>query len=133
MTAHKPTPGPWKLELDFKDNGELRYFPTVLTHDKPTMRYSDGSGDEESAKRNARIVIHAGQPAEELQRGVIRNDMDTCLANARLIAAAPDLLAACEAALANMEAELNRAPRPMPDPQVAILLQDALKKARGGA
>ena len=74
-----------------------------------------------------------GIPGRALAMAVVTESTGEAEANANLIASAPDLLAACEAALANKEAELNRAPRPMPDPQVAILLQDALKKARGGA
>ena len=63
-----------------------------------------------------------------------RNDAET-YANARLIAAAPDLLAACEAALAGfagVESGMG-APGMLQDLPVIAQLRSAIALARGGA
>ena len=92
MTDH--TPGPWTIEpIDPHLRGDFHYRITGQPYGKfygfsPCMIYGDGSGN-------------AG----------------TSLANANIIAAAPDLLAVCEAALAMLisgpGAELVTAVRPM--------------------
>ena len=52
-------------------------------------------------------------------------------ANARLIAAAPDLLAACEAALSELEA-LRGVDEGFPQGETAQALRSAIAKAKGG-
>ncbi len=90
----KHTPGPWTVRLsDRRKDGTLRYFPSVLLGYRKGIRYSDGSGSDEDTRRATQIVINVGPDPDDLQHGFLSNMMETCVANARLIAAAPDLLA----------------------------------------
>ena len=92
-TKHTPdmahTPGPWSF-VDATPN----CFPSVLIGYRDGLRYSDRSGSDESSYESCRKVINVGPSAEGLAKGIVSNDMDTIVANARLIAAAPNLLAA---------------------------------------
>ena len=101
-----PTPGPWHIE---KWNPQA-IFSRIGTH-VASATHGDG--------RNAFSI---GKLTDSCQN-------DDPEANARLIAAAPDLLAACEAALAERaNVGLNR---PHWTPGVTERLQAAIAKAKG--
>lgn len=105
MKDARHTPGPWTYdpsEIDARSVGYIRH------------------------------RIHDGGRGEAVARALGRRDFGPTAfdANARLIAAAPDLLACCEATLAYMRRRLDR------DEDLAddvLLLEEAIKKARGGA
>jgi hypothetical protein len=82
------------VDIELKENGEPRYFPSVVLTTRTDLRYSDGSGNADSVARSARIVVNVGLAPDEMARGVLSNQLATCVANARLISAAPDLLEA---------------------------------------
>lgn len=81
--AAKPTPAPWRWQVgDIHDHGDERSGFTILMAD-----YGPSGG----------AVRHVIQYADGICEG--DNDYPEAEANARLIAAAPLLLAECEAAL----------------------------------
>ena len=92
MTQTQHTPGPWEAEI-YPDG---KYFPSVVIGYRPGLRYFDGSGDDKSMRRQREIVINVGPPGSDLAS----NSMEVCNSNARLIAAAPELLEAAECAVA---------------------------------
>jgi hypothetical protein len=81
-------------------------------------------------KRAADIAIY-GQKGEEIAKilGFFNSD-DENKANARLIASAPDLLAACKAALALMQEP--DADEHFDAIKLEYMLEDAISKAEGG-
>ena len=78
------TPGPW----EYKSGGEGAFPQVILAKSMP---YSDGSG---GADHDEYLTINVGPSAKGLADGYLSNDAETCEANARLIAAAPELLEA---------------------------------------
>ena len=87
MSDH--TPGPWKAIIHETHD----YFPSVQLG--PTLPYEDGSG--ESVQE---IIVNCGPTPEMVAAGEgSGSTTETTEANARLIAAAPDLLEACKAML----------------------------------
>jgi hypothetical protein len=99
----KHTPGPW--EVTSGDNYEIR--SPLMPREYPHQFKNDSTGD---------FVAYIGNHAK-----------DFGYANANLIAAAPDLLAAAEAAL-NCVAELPENPARA---ELAQMLTDAIAKALG--
>lgn len=82
----------------------------------------------DGAERDGRQTVHyvkAGTCNIYLNRGVGQTEQEA-RANIRLVAAAPELLEACKAALAKLESlheEHNR---------TGVMLEDAIQKATGG-
>jgi hypothetical protein len=76
MADTKFTPGPWEVSPI-----DPHLFPSVRLG--PDLPYSDGSGVGEHY-----LTINEGQPPQVKHWS---NQMETCIANARLIAAAPEL------------------------------------------
>ena len=101
MTEHKHTPGPWKAEIS-----DI-YFPSVIIGEFTGIRYGDGSGSDEVIKREHKLVVNVGPCGEDLARGVSSNRMESCQANAHLIAAAPEMLEALEAITARINGEYD--------------------------
>lgn len=82
MPEIKHTPGPWRaVNLD-----EEGFFPSVYMGENLTYSDNSGTGDH-------RLVINEGQPEGKYWG----NQIEVCRANALLIAAAPDMLAALKA------------------------------------
>ena len=74
MIELKHTPGPWVVINGWDKNGNGKYFPSVVI-----------KGDPKTENVNGRIVINISHDQEPV----------SLMANAKLIAAAPDLLSAC--------------------------------------
>ncbi len=122
-----PTPGPWCVQKLNHCDGELWL---QIGYEKP-----DGT--------KWGPICRISSPAEPLPDGVVAEIkyMATSnanqLANARLIAAAPDLLAACEAAVAADEAALEELYKLRPEfmhelpHNVTDQLRAAIAKAKG--
>jgi len=85
MSESKHTPGPWRWEIDGTMSGRG---PVILSEEK----YDDGS-PRQLAELETSETNHGAKRA----RWRRQPDADEIEANARLIAAAPDLLAACKA------------------------------------
>lgn len=104
-TKTKHTPGPWSVDPDFDAVDDGDYTREVF--DDPEQRLV--------------ATVH-GDTAEE------------AAANARLIAAAPDLLEACKAALAIFDERRDKyLPRGISDDEFAdTVLRPAIAKAEGG-
>ncbi len=83
MEKAKHTPGPW----EYKSGGEGAFPQVILAKSMP---YSDGSG---GADHDEYLTINVGPSAKGLAAGYLSNDTETCEANARLIAAAPETAA----------------------------------------
>lgn len=96
------TPGPWKLKFWSENVG--------VGSDRPKPR------DCESI-----ALVPIG-----LETGVDSRIRETSIANARLIVAAPDLLAACESALGHLTVALRQE-----DVPAVARLRAAIAKARG--
>lgn len=107
-TPTKHTPGPWHIIHE----------PTLSTYH---IRVEDLD-----AAPVASLFYSSGGSRPQLSRELID-------ANARLIAAAPDLLAACEAALSFGEGHPDRTPS-WHDARLAtqLTLRAAIAKAKGG-
>ena len=109
MTDAKHTPGPWAVEEDFNDGEELVGFNII----------SVPSGNE--------VVSNEG----------ISGNSDEDRANARLIAAAPDLLAALKSSIALADANVARFDgHPIRTDECAALYEhcvSVIKKAEGRA
>lgn len=76
------TPQPWDAEID--PSG--KYFPSVFLG--PKLKYRDNSGS-----MRAKVIVNEGPTPEDVASGYgFGSTMETCNANALLIAAAPDLL-----------------------------------------
>jgi hypothetical protein len=103
MNTNKHTPGPWDYDW----------------HDGHIALYSDAQPDDYFAR-----VEHSEWVKDEDWDG--GENVPERIANARLIAAAPDLLAACEAVLASIH-------DPSDDDMFTFedMLEKALAKARG--
>jgi hypothetical protein len=89
-----------------------------------------------SARLSGDVGIAAGsydgpiaEVFEELRRGVLRPEV--ARANARLIAAAPDLLAACEDAVEELRADENYVGDNGGEAEFLVKLRAAIAKARG--
>lgn len=110
----KHTPGPWSVDDD------PRHGLNTLILDR---RNDIVASTADSCMTDSDLAIAGSE----------------CEANARLIAAAPDLLAACEAMLPHLEAMIERANPAHEDTghysdQTAVrLARAAIAKARGGA
>lgn len=92
-----PTPGPWMME-PLRDG----FFPTIRVRPATLagkLTYSDGSWSKSAEEGIGTLCINTGLDAQALQQGFALNTMATCIANARLITAAPDLRDAVQAAL----------------------------------
>jgi citrate lyase beta subunit len=76
----------------------------------------------------SRVVVGPIGRQAEIHVAMLRGD---ALANANLIAAAPELLAAVEAALADLDAALRGRRPPRPQLELAQLFRTAIAKARG--
>lgn len=101
-TQNKHTPGPWKAQSRCASDG--------------TLVVKDASFDEICVVREKTLRDYTDEDKKHV-------------ANARLIAAAPDLLAACEAVL---KADAN--PQPWLEPKYSNAIaqaRSALSKARG--
>jgi hypothetical protein len=94
MTMNYRTPGPWTAVIDETDT----YFPHVLIGYRAGLKYSDGSGSDESSRSAAHLTINVGLDPEYLADGFVGNTGRACVSNAYAIAAVPDLIAALEAA-----------------------------------
>ena len=97
MSAH--TPGPWSVELEEGLFPAVRLVPSNMLGE---LAYSDGSWSEAAAASVGRMTVSHGLDAADLARGIAANRLETCIANAHLIAAAPDLLAALKDCVAHM-------------------------------
>ena len=113
----KHTPGPWKLPFDGKGSAwqESKY-PFLWTSSVTTRP----------------VTRDDGQCCAVLGHKCYGETQDEALANARLIAAAPDLLAACEAALPYLQEAWKR------DGiggqfEMMDALRNAIASAKGGA
>lgn len=100
MGTGKHTPGPWEAEPDLLPRSGKRWKVTAATP-KPPRRYT------------VTVVVNYD-----------KTDETTAEADARLIAAAPELLAACEAMLKRFG---------MHSDGCVKLAADAVAKAKGGA
>ena len=100
----KPTPGPWDVQISCKE-----FVPV-----------SQGGGE--------RVTIWAGSGSdrERVCTATRLDDVATTKANARLIAAAPELLAALEEVAAGYCGDFGPA-------HISTRIRAALAKARGGA
>jgi hypothetical protein len=99
MSGVKHTPGPWGIAISISNLGFVE------------VRDKDGLGKNILASVGGNCLSHhAGSPVMP----------DEALANARLVAAAPDLLAACEAALKGVL-----------DPDARKQMKAAVAKAKG--
>lgn len=85
MSKPRHTPAPWEAF-----NLEGKYFPSVYIGQE--IKYLDGSGS-----RRCSIVINDGNSPEATELGISCVTMETCQANAHLIAASPDMYAALQA------------------------------------
>lgn len=113
MSAPKHTPGPWRFD------GEI----DAVVSSAGQLRRSALMGDYRGVIIASLVESHGG-------RGARPEAAPEATANAALIAAAPDLLAACEIALKDSRS----APRGKGlSDDVADILADAIAKARGGA
>ncbi len=91
--------GPWKMRPETFLHGE--YFePCIVSSDDDPKRVAD-----------------------------IRIGLESSAANARLIAAAPELLEACEFALMHLNSMVRKYPEGKKRPVVFAILQDAIAKA----
>jgi len=89
----KFTPGPWEWVSDYPPDGDDRAPINILTF-RLERNEAHFYGNPELDGANNRSVIHCGE------YDVIGGDTpEERVANARLIAAAPDLLEACQFAL----------------------------------
>jgi len=96
--APKFTPGPWEVE----DGGE-NYFPAVFIG--PHLSYHDHSGNG----FRSRLVINEGPTPRDVKKGTgFGTTQGTCIANARLISAAPDMYAALNYVTAMMDYALDK-------------------------
>lgn len=120
-TPHGITPGPWLAKLDqfdFTNEGE-RY-----------VVFGDPNGG--SYGRVALVAPTATRVARGKNKTPYNAPDDERDANARLIAAAPDLLAALEASLTANIAPMPKHYRAVGDEPVwAVNARAAIKKARG--
>lgn len=88
MNPH--TPGPWSVE----HSNDSKRFPSVIIGFRPGLRHEDGSGSDASVKDSCcRLIINTGADANGLVAGHAYATMESCRANARLIAAAPEMYA----------------------------------------
>lgn len=92
----KPSPKvKWTVApLEYRDNGEIKYFPSVLLGYRPGLKYMDGSGSDASMLRGLSMTINIGPDPEDFAKGIVTNTMEECVANAKKIAAVPDLIEA---------------------------------------
>lgn len=88
MSTAKHTPGPWHIQ-------QTRIHPLVVSHGGILVARIRFSAWEQMDNRNATEVL---------------NSMDECMANARLIAAAPNLLAALHHTLAALDDAMKTHP-----------------------
>jgi hypothetical protein len=112
--GEKYTPGPWVVER--RDSNGCEVGPQIMTNRRP-----DGM--------RSLIADIAGAPYLEADAG------ENTHANARLIASAPDLLAACREARALLArfVELQGIPpdTSAPTADVCLIVGNAIKKAEG--
>lgn len=120
MKTQTHTPGPWFVMADPLNKGkhpyhDARYITTSPEH----YLYEDRFGDKQWAFEQDDAVIICAMRDSENQKP-----------NARLIAAAPDLLAACQAALERLEA--SQPPANGATETVCKQLKAAIAKATEG-
>jgi hypothetical protein len=119
MTQSKHTPGPWKMVSDTRFDSGLTYVSVQpVTPDAQTMRpLLMASGEHHIC----RMTHTAARHAIAMHEG-----------NARLIAAAPDLLEAAKLVLAGLEARIDAASASaVPVFDGIANLHDAIAKAEG--
>jgi hypothetical protein len=104
MTDTKHTPGPWGIDAD------RGFTPSGYEREPQIVTYASGTGSDEIAKVDP--ARHTIARAESL-------------ANARLLAAAPELLAACEEFVRKVDCGEARSKRSYTQMKAAIA------KARG--
>ena len=117
MSEH--TPGPWEPVI----HPEQKCFPSVVIGFCPGLRYFGGSGSDEHIRRRRSLTINVGPPESNLSS----NLMEVCEANARLIAAAPDLLETAKAVYSKSDglADVSEMQEEL------ITLDEAISKAEG--
>ena len=114
MSAPKHTPGPWEVERHAGfDNGTtavVRHWKVMI----PATRQSGQAGD----------IVYVGRSGGDDSCHVVDG------ANARLIAAAPELLQALEAALPHLEDREDRVGSDHPLKRALTAARAAIAKAR---
>ena len=120
----KHTPGPWVVE-HIDAPGNIDGAMVILA--------VDGPGDESICRVWSRTMPYVTRPGKHHNRGNFVVD-PVALANARLIAAAPDLLAACKAAVPAVEFLRKKAGSSWGDGGIAVedFIRAAIAKAEGG-
>jgi hypothetical protein len=97
MSESKHTPGPWAVHS---------IFPNVVVPYDQSSR-SLGASEDEDADRKRYAVPIATAERDKMSGFSHERTREEAEANARLIAAAPDLLAACEAMLLDYESQFG--------------------------